>query len=43
MRERRIGTFTDITERKQVEAALSHNEELLSLFIEHAPAAAGDV
>ncbi|MFY9659047.1 MAG: PAS domain-containing protein [Terriglobales bacterium] len=38
MRER-IGTFTDITERKQVEAALRNNEELLSLFIEHAPAA----
>jgi len=31
--------FHDITERKQVEAALRNNEELLSLFIEHAPAA----
>jgi len=42
MRER-IGIFTDITERKQVEAALRNNEELLSLFHRTRTRGAGDV
>ncbi|WP_109486100.1 EAL domain-containing protein [Occallatibacter savannae] len=33
------GTIEDITERKRVEADLRQNEELLNLFIQHAPAA----
>ena len=33
------GTIQDITERKRVEAELRQNEELLELFIQHAPAA----
>lgn len=33
------GTIQDITEAKQVEAALRESKELLQLFIEHAPAA----
>lgn len=33
------GTIQDITERKQVEAELRQNEELLNLFVQHAPAA----
>jgi len=33
------GTIQDITEVKQVEAALRESEELLQLFIEHAPVA----
>lgn len=33
------GTIQDITERKRVEADLRQNEELLELFIQHAPAA----
>jgi diguanylate cyclase (GGDEF)-like protein/PAS domain S-box-containing protein len=33
------GTIQDITDRKQVEADLRQNEELLELFIQHAPAA----
>ena len=33
------GTIQDITERKGVEADLRQNEELLDLFIQHAPAA----
>jgi PAS domain S-box-containing protein len=31
--------FSDITERKQSELALRHNEELLQLFVKHTPAA----
>ena len=33
------GTIQDITERKRTEADLRQNEELLQLFIQHAPAA----
>lgn len=33
------GTIQDITERKRVEADLRQNEELLDLFVQHAPAA----
>jgi diguanylate cyclase (GGDEF)-like protein/PAS domain S-box-containing protein len=33
------GTIQDITERKRVHAELRQNEELLELFIQHAPAA----
>jgi diguanylate cyclase (GGDEF)-like protein/PAS domain S-box-containing protein len=33
------GTIQDITERKRAEADLRQNEELLELFIQHAPAA----
>ena len=33
------GTIQDITERKQSEAALRQSQELLQLFIQHAPAA----
>ncbi len=33
------GTIQDITESKQVEAALRESKELLQMFIEHAPAA----
>lgn len=33
------GTIQDITDRKRVEAELRQNEELLELFIQHAPAA----
>ena len=33
------GTIQDITERKRVEGDLRQNEELLDLFIQHAPAA----
>jgi len=33
------GTIQDITDRKRVEADLRQNEELLQLFIQHAPAA----
>lgn len=33
------GTIQDITDRKHVEADLRQNEELLDLFIQHAPAA----
>jgi diguanylate cyclase (GGDEF)-like protein/PAS domain S-box-containing protein len=33
------GTIQDITDRKRVEADLRQNEELLELFIQHAPAA----
>ena len=33
------GTIQDVTERKQVEADLRQSEELLQLFIQHAPAA----
>ena len=33
------GTIQDITERKRVESDLRQNEELLDLFIQHAPAA----
>ena len=33
------GTIQDITERMRTEAALRQNEELLQLFIKHAPAA----
>ena len=33
------GTIQDITERKRVDAELRQNEELLELFIQHAPAA----
>ena len=33
------GTIQDITERKRVEAELRQNEELLNLFVQHAPAA----
>src|SRR3569623_1381321 len=33
------GTIQDITERKRVYAELRQNEELLELFIQHAPAA----
>jgi len=34
-----LGTYEDITSRKQMEQALRKSEELLRLFIEHAPAA----
>lgn len=33
------GTIQDVTEQKQVEAALQESRDLLRLFIEHAPAA----
>lgn len=33
------GTIQDVTARKQVEAELRQNEELLDLFVQHAPAA----
>src|SRR5690242_10260254 len=33
------GTIQDITDRKRVESDLRQNEELLDLFIQHAPAA----
>ncbi len=33
------GTIQDITERKQADASLRENKDLLQLFIEHAPAA----
>ncbi len=33
------GTVQDVTERRQAEAALRENRELLQLFIEHAPVA----
>jgi len=33
------GTYTDITERKQMQAALEEKERLLDLFIENTPAA----
>jgi two-component system cell cycle sensor histidine kinase/response regulator CckA len=32
-------SFSDITEHKQSEVALRHNEELLNLFVKHTPAA----
>ena len=37
--QERIGTITDITARKEAESAIRDSEELLQLFIEHAPAA----
>ncbi len=34
-----IGTIQDITERKEAQDALLHNQRILELFVEHAPAA----
>lgn len=36
---RMIGTIQDITERKEAQDALLHNQRILELFVEHAPAA----
>lgn len=36
---RMIGTIQDITERKEAQDAFLHNQRILELFVEHAPAA----
>lgn len=36
---RMIGTIQDVTERKEAQDAVLHNQRILELFVEHAPAA----